>query len=201
MNTDNYARRQSARDAEYERQYREWIESLSPAERKQLEDAGVAEACVHRHGNGSAHGDASDSSIMSEGCDPALEVSVDEPEPTEQDTEVVWDTVRRVIGEILSRDNARLTVECLALVSGLQYTGAAMTEIARRHGVTRAAVSKRCVELTVLLDLRPSRAMRSLTARRRYRSARIRTTSKHELPAPAPESQGDDQPARPPVQR
>jgi hypothetical protein len=36
------------------------------------------------------------------------------------------------------------------------------------------------VEMTELLGLRPSRAMRSLTARKRYRDARIRTTRSHE---------------------
>jgi hypothetical protein len=48
--------------------------------------------------------------------------------------------------------DARLTAECIALVSGLSYTGSSMTEIAERQGITRAAVSKRCVELTELLD-------------------------------------------------
>ena len=60
-----------------------------------------------------------------------------------------------------------------------------LQRIARRHGVTRAAVSKRCCELSELLDLRPSRAMRSLTARKRYRSARIRFTRSNEMPDPA----------------
>lgn len=59
--------------------------------------------------------------------------------------------------------------------AGLNNGGDSMAEIARRHGVTRAAVSKRCVELTELLGLRPSRAMRSLTARESYRDARIRS--------------------------
>ena len=66
------------------------------------------------------------------------------------------------------------------LVSGLIYSGDSMTDIAQRHGITRAAVSKRCVELTELLNLRPSRAMRSLTARKSYRSARIQSTKSHE---------------------
>ena len=48
-----------------------------------------------------------------------------------------------------------------------------MTEIAKRHGITRAAVSKRCVELTLALDLMPSRAMRSLNARHSYRQSRL----------------------------
>jgi hypothetical protein len=100
--------------------------------------------------------------------------------------ELVWAALRRVLGEVLGEvlchDNARLTAECIALVSGLAYTGSSMTEIAEKHGITRAAVSKRCVELTELLDLSPSRAMRSLTARQRYRAARIRSTQSHEHP-------------------
>ena len=91
-----------------------------------------------------------------------------------------------MVAEILCHDNARLTAECIALVSGLAYTGSSMTDIAQRHGISRAAVSKRCVELTELLDLPPSRAMRSLTARNRYRDARNRSTKSHERPNHTP---------------
>jgi hypothetical protein len=181
MNTDDYSRRQSAKDSEYEREYKAWIESLPPSERRQLESQGLATPCVQRHGNGSASGDASESPLMRTGDDPAL---LPEPEPEPQagscDAETVHHAIRRVLAEILCHANARLTAECLALVSGLVYSGDSMTEIARRHGITRAAVSKRCVELTELLDLPPSRAMRSLTARQRYRTARIRSTRSHE---------------------
>jgi predicted DNA-binding protein YlxM (UPF0122 family) len=106
-----------------------------------------------------------------------------------------------VLGEILCHDNARLTTECIALVSGLSYSGASMTEIAERHGITRAAVSKRCVELTELLDLKPSRAMRSLTARKRYRAARIRSTQSHESNTQTPKPQDHHQPRRSPNRR
>ena len=51
------------------------------------------------------------------------------------------------------------------------YSGNSMSAIVGRHKVTRAAVSKRCVELTERLDLLPNRAMRSLTARKAYRDA------------------------------
>ena len=185
MNHDDYSQRQSERDAEYEREYRAWIESLPADERRSMAAAGLAEPSIQRHGTGAASGDAADSSLMSEGCDPML-LPEPEPEPpprpaTAPDSETVWDALRRVLGEILCHDNARLTTECIALVSGLNYSGASMTEIAKRHGITRAAVSKRCVELTELLDLRPSRAMRSLTARKRYRSARIQSARTHEL--------------------
>ena len=42
MNSDDYAKRQSARDAAYEREYRAWIESLPADERRQLEAQGLA---------------------------------------------------------------------------------------------------------------------------------------------------------------
>ena len=183
MNSDDYTHRQKARDSEYEREYRAWIDSLPADERRKLEAQGLASPDVAHHGNGSAKGDAADSPLMREGDDPAI-LPEPEPDPTREscDTETVWDAVRRVLGEVLSHDNARLTAECIALVSGLSYTGSSMTEIAQRHGISRAAVSKRCVELTELLDLPPSRAMRSLTARKRYSDARIRSTQSHEHP-------------------
>ena len=89
------------------------------------------------------------------------------------------DLIRVLVGELLSQDNARLSIECLALVTGLSYTGDSMTTIARRHNVTRAAVSKRCVEFTRALRLDPCRAMRSLKARESYRKSRINQLHEH----------------------
>jgi hypothetical protein len=181
MSTDDYAKKQSQRDAQYEREYQAWVKSMSPAERKEAEALGLLKPCLAKHANGSANGDAADSPLLRIGDDPALLVDADpqHPKPT-HDTEAIYCAIRRVVGEILCHDNARLTTECIALVSGLAYDGSSMTEIAQRHGISRAAVSKRCVELTELLDLPPSRAMRSLTARKRYRDARIQSTRSHE---------------------
>jgi hypothetical protein len=92
--------------------------------------------------------------------------------PQPADGEHLHDILRRLVGELLGQDNSNLSVHCLALVTGLTYEGNSMTAIAASHGVTRAAVSKRCVELTQALNLKPSRAMRSLLARRSYRTAR-----------------------------
>ena len=181
MNRDDYSQRQKAKDAEYQREYRAWIDSMPADERRKLEAQGLAAPDVARHGNGSAKGDAADSPLMRQGDDPAL---MPEPEPAHEstccDSESMHGAIRRVVAEIICHSNARLTAECVALVSGFAYTGSSMTAIAKRHGVTRAAVSKRCVELTELLDLPPSRAMRSLTARKSYRSARIQSTQSHE---------------------
>lgn len=188
MSSSDYTSRQAARDAEYDRAYRAWVESLPEEERRSLAAQGLEAPSIQRHGSGSASCDAAESRHMREGDDPALlpdtgEDAHDEAGGEEGSggctcgrlDEAVRDAVRHVIAEILGHDNARLTAECFALVSGLLYGGDSMAEIARRHGVTRAAVSKRCVELTELLGLRPSRAMRSLTARESYRDARIRS--------------------------
>ena len=78
MSGDDYTRRQTAKDAEYQREYRAWIDSLPADERRKLEAQGLAAPDVAHHGNGSAKGDAADSPLMRDGDDPAL---LQEPEP------------------------------------------------------------------------------------------------------------------------
>ena len=73
-----------------------------------------------------------------------------------------------------------LALDCLALVSGVGFMGDSMTAIAKRHKVTRAAVSKRCIHLTEQLDLLPSRSMKSLTARTSYRTAQTKNHDNRE---------------------
>ena len=68
--------------------------------------------------------------------------------------------VRRLVGNLLADTNPALGIECMALVTGIGYEGASMAEIARRHAVTRAAVSKRCVDLCEAFGIPPVRAMR-----------------------------------------
>jgi hypothetical protein len=193
MSADDYAKKQAQRDAQYEREYQAWIKSMSPAERREAEALGLLKPCLAKHGNGSSKGDAADSALMRIGDDPALLVDADPmpPELLEQpQPQAIYRAIRCVVAEILYHNNARLTAECIALVSGLAYDGSSMSDIAKRHGISRAAVSKRCVELTELLDLPPSRAMRSLTARKSYRAARIRTTQSHEHNHHSPKPQG-----------
>jgi hypothetical protein len=76
---------------------------------------------------------------------------------------------------LVAEGNTLLTVECLAVALGLSaYNGESMTAIANRHGITRAAVSKRCVDIITHLNLPPSRAMRSEKARKIYRNSRTK---------------------------
>ena len=176
MSHDDYARRQSEKDAEYQRQYREWIESMSPEDRKQVEEAGLAEPMLARHGNGSPDRDLADSPLASHNPDIAALVDHEPPGDTAPEMLDATEALRHLVADLISEGNARLTVECLAVALGLSaYNGESMTDIAKRHGITRAAVSKRCVDITERLNLPPSRAMRSEMARRIYRNAQLKT--------------------------
>jgi hypothetical protein len=174
---DDYEIRQRTRDEDYRNAYDEWVASLPPEERDRLGELGLDRPSVPKSGTGAPSRDLAESSLAS--CEPEI---IDEPDVFAEDTEDrdaadperLHDLLRRLVGELIGQNNARLSLECLALVTGLAYCGDSMSEIAKRHGVTRAAVSKRCVELTRTLNLKPSRAMRSLKARQSYRRSRLK---------------------------
>ena len=201
MNGNDYSLKQSVRDAQYRRDYDAWLKTLSPAERAKLKSAGLDEPLLGVNGNGHSDHDLADSPLASETPDILGEVddclagenfgraseTHGKPEESEgcpsaikNDPEAVWEVVRRLIGELIVQRNAKLALECLALVSGVSFLGDSMTDIARRNGVTRAAVSKRCCEMTEKLNMLPSRAMRTLTARKAYAHARNRHLRNHE---------------------
>jgi hypothetical protein len=167
-----YAVRQRQRDSDYSRVYRQWIASLPPEDLAKLKALGLDSAYLPG-GSGGASKDAADTSRAR--CeDPLPEIESAQPATTadNSDGEHVHDVLRKIIGELADQSNCRLSLDCVALVTGLSYRGLSMTQIADRHGISRAAVSKRCVDLTIALRLRPSRAMRSLLARVSYRTAR-----------------------------
>lgn len=165
------------RKADYVRQYNAWIAGMSEAERAQAAALGVDKPMpedYRSHGIG-LDADLAESKELSYQPDIAALIDQEELAAVSTDLDEVgeklWDVMRRLVGEFLDTPNRSLTAECLAAVSGMSYTGDSITEIAKRHRLTRAAVSKRCVELTNKLKLLPSRTMRSLTARQAYRHA------------------------------
>ena len=182
----SYAARQRKRDDKYRREYAEWIKSLPPEERERVKAMGLDKAYLPS-GSGGAVKDAAESSrarcedapitedeLAAAGTSPAA-LDVDQLAQDDAPHEIM----RRLIGEMLMQSNASLSLECLALVTGLAYRGDSMTAIAERHGVTRAAVSKRCVELTIALNVKPSRAMRPLSARHNSCASRVNHLENH----------------------
>lgn len=79
--------------------------------------------------------------------------------------------LRRVASDIAAQTNTKMSMEVLALVSGICYEGISETEIAVRYAKTRAAISKRCVDLCNRLSLPPSRGMKCEDSREKYAEA------------------------------
>ena len=172
---DDYSKRQSAKDTAYERDYQAWVDSMSLDERREAEKLGLLKPCLQRHGNGAPDHDMADSPLASHTPDIAALVDHEPEDREETGTRNVTDVLRHFVADLLSEGNTRLTIECLAIALGLSaYDGETMTDIAKRHGITRAAVSKRCVDITERLNLSPSRAMRSTRARRIYQKAQLK---------------------------
>jgi hypothetical protein len=174
-NSAPYDARRSALDEEYKTAFNDWLASLTSEERKQAEELGVASPHIDAQGVGAPELDTD--RLADEGFIPDFDF--DEPEKEKAELKQAIDRqvnrqVRRVIVELLESKNARLTVECIALVTGIGYLGISETSIAKKFNVTRAAVSKRCVELCDKLGLPPSRSMKSTQARASYRKSRNR---------------------------
>ena len=181
MNSDDYAKKQARKDADYERDYEAWVKSMTLEERREAEKLGLLKPCLQRHGNGAPDQDMADSPAASHTPDIAALVD-HEDDQAGTITHDVIDVLRHFVADLISEGNTRLTVECLAVALGLSaYNGESMTSIAKRHGVTRAAVSKRCVDITTQLNLPPSRAMRSEKARNTYRRSQLKRHSSRKL--------------------
>lgn len=178
MNSDDYAKKQTKRDAQYEREYEAWVKSMTLEERREAEKLGLLKPCLQRHGNGAADHDMAESSRASH--TPDIAALVDHDEDTQEEVIAAGMVeanriLRHLVADLIDAENMRLTIECLAASLGLSaYNGESMTSIAKRCGVTRAAVSKRCVDITKRLKVLPSRAMRSEKARKIYHKAQIK---------------------------
>ena len=46
MKSDDYSKRQSAKDTAYEREYRAWVDSMSLDERREAEKMGLLKPCL-----------------------------------------------------------------------------------------------------------------------------------------------------------
>lgn len=181
---DDYSSRQAARDKEYadsfgSPEFQKWAASLSPEERADAEKLGLLKPLLPKHGAGAPGHDMAESKLARvEAPSPDLLDSVHALQQPTNEAEI-FDVVRRLISEIIMQSNTRLTVECLALACGLTtMQGESMSSIADRHGISRAAVSRRCVDITKKLNLSPSRSMRSTKARNAYHEKQLELSRK-----------------------
>jgi ribosomal protein S9 len=133
-----YAVRQRQRDSDYSRVYRQWVESMPPEDLAKLKALGLDSAYLPG-GSGGASKDAADTSkARCEDPVPEVEPQTETAQADNSDGEYVHDVLRKIIGELADQNNCRLSLECVALVTGLSYRGLSMTQIADRHGISRA---------------------------------------------------------------
>ncbi len=169
----DYAQRQRERNDAYSKAYDAWVVTLSPRQRRELEAQGLAAPKVDSFHLGKGE-DVSNLPLA------AQDDSESGGDHGDQDCEPTWAALRFLIADLLADPNPALGIDCLALVSGIGFMGESMSSIAKRHCVTRAAVSKRCVQLTQELRMMPARSMRSLTARNAYRATQKTIRLDHE---------------------
>ena len=108
MSHDDYARRQAAKDAEYQREYKAWIKSLPADERRELEAQGLASPCLQRHGNGAPDHDMAESSAAS--YTPDIASLVDhEPDDVGQTDDMRGATriLRHLVADLVAEGNTR----------------------------------------------------------------------------------------------
>lgn len=120
--------------------------------------------------------DWADSPKASEGFDyDAVDAALGESAVVEEVP--IVEPLRRIFSYINSKERARLTVHCVCFALGVfdleadnrAYAGpVTMTDLAKIHGVTKAAISRRVKEIRQELNLPPTRANKSSDACRKY---------------------------------
>jgi hypothetical protein len=167
----DYHQRQATLDQEYAKEYAAWLDTLSAEERQQLAALGLDSPEIPKRSAGiGVSRDAAEQSAAS--CLEEIAQPEADPSVTEADLRTC-EVIQKLIGELIVDRNPALAIECLALTTGIAYEGNSMIAIAKRHGLTRAAVSKRCVELAERLGVKNLRPMKSESARQIYRERAV----------------------------
>lgn len=148
-NGDPYIKRQTAWEREYAEVYRNWTDSMTSAERQVLKDFKVDKPQISYVVKGASKQDAAEWSVASYVPDYAAIIDGEDEGEVGQPTKLdAVEAVRRLLAELTSSDNIRLSADCIGLVFGIWANqGESQTDIAKRNEVSAAAVSKRCINL------------------------------------------------------
>jgi hypothetical protein len=179
----SYADRQRLRDAAHARDFSTWIASLSPEEKAKAIALGVAQPDISRRTSTRA-GDAVTLTLAAT-PDPTPRDTAAESDPpvsphaSDYSQPTAADAIASFCARIRSHPNLPLAFDAACFATGLMdVEGLSQTDLAARHGVTRAAFSKLAVQWCDTFGLNPSRGMRSKRARQSYRAARLTSLSK-----------------------
>jgi len=168
---NDYAARQAEMDRAYVAAYdspevRNWLDGLDPDERRRLEKEGLLRPLIQKSTNGCMlDQDLADSPLASEKPD---EFNASEHEK-QNEAEARGDVLAAFCARIRSTANPLLVFDAVCFATGvLALEGQSQTELAKRHGVSRAAFSKIATQWVKTFGIRPSRGMKSAKARKTY---------------------------------
>lgn len=172
---DDYARQHDARERRYRESWetpeaKAWIESLLPEERVRLQQEGLLAPDIPR--NGSANGcgreeDVADSCRAS--ITPDIVGEIEGGAATQASAEQRSDVLASFCARIRCSSNPLLVFDAVCYATGvLSLEGQSETDLAKHHGVSRAAFSKIATQWVKTFNLAPSRGMKSAKARRVY---------------------------------
>lgn len=168
---NDYCSKQSQRDREYLEAYdspevREWIAGLPEDERIRLEKEGLLKPFIPKSMNGCLlDHDLAESPLASESPDMVADADREQTDDAEERSDVLAAFCAR----IRSASNPLLVFDAVCFATGvLALDGQSQTELAKRHGVTRAAFSKIATQWVKTFGIRPSRGMKSAKARKAY---------------------------------
>lgn len=174
----DYTQHQLVRDAEYQREYERWIKSLSSTERAKLEADGLHKPLVTSKTSNVSDKDLAESPLASE--TPDIAAMVDREPTAQESTGTSADALASFCARLRSAQNPLLVFDAVCFATGvLSLEGKSQTELAQKHGVTKAAFSKLAVQWCETFGLKPSRGMKSKKAREVYREVQLTRKRKH----------------------
>jgi cytochrome P450 len=111
--------------------------------------------------------DLAESNLAKE--EPDIAEEIDGVKEVHATAEARADVLASFCARIRSCENPLLVFDAICFATGvLSLDGCSQSELARRHGVTRAAFSKIATQWVKTFNLPPSRGMKSRKARRKY---------------------------------
>lgn len=172
---DDYNRRAQAHHKEYTAEWKKWWDALSPEGREEAIALGLSEPLqdssrVSGHAPGEDR-DAAESPLARTDFNfKSVEASTG-PTPTNGNPWLNGDvalTMQRVVGMLISSDNAKVSVIALAFAMNLDALNGlgSIREAAKKMGLSAEAISKKKREWEKELDIPPNAFAKSAAAKR-----------------------------------
>lgn len=175
----------------YKKVYNDWVSKLSPKERENLKAQGLDKPLEDKQNYSPDPEVVFDTTIGDEFDYDKLdgqpeEKSCDENSAMSKAMEYALETIRWSFMRLLANKNdkdLRLDMNSFFFANGLEFLleVKTQTELAKKYGVTRASVSVRVKNWQKALGIKPSVFMKSESACKSYRKARIANLTKEQL--------------------